>query len=293
LWSIGLTIEFVGHLVTENIKTLMIPVNIEHVTERFGLFTIIVLGEQVVALLFFKDNGTPATYGCVMFGGLIVFALQILYFDIEAGPQKQHALLAVGWRAQLWFYIHPFLQACVVCVAVGTKLLIHDTLVGLPHGAHGSESFERWTCAGGLCGSYVCLSIIGALHTPMENVLISKKIRLGIRLTAAFISLLLPLFDPDSFPPAAMLGCMAFMGFVVAAIELYGGVPPDKEHHQQDGIGISHSTMGLVSPEDTPRSLNHRAQTTLGNIKEQSTSGHASSPNSENEPLFASGNHSD
>ncbi len=58
-------------------------VNIEHLVERFGLFTIIMLGEQIIVLLFYSEVSTHITYLAAISGGLFVFSIFTIYFDVE------------------------------------------------------------------------------------------------------------------------------------------------------------------------------------------------------------------
>jgi low temperature requirement protein LtrA len=102
-----------------------------HIVERFGIFTIIVLGEAFVKIL---DNaqGTRLDVEQIMFGiaGLtILYALWWLYFSDTAG--KLYDLTSEA-KALAWSYGHLFLATSLVAFAVAVKKLFGAT-VDHPH----------------------------------------------------------------------------------------------------------------------------------------------------------------
>ncbi|GLZ78806.1 membrane protein [Actinorhabdospora filicis] len=95
-----------------------------HIAERYGLFTIIVLGESITAATIAISNGVdkggPLADLLVLAAGglLIVFAIWWLYFDYQGTG-------AVGrdwWRQFLWGYGHYFIFAAVAAVGAGLAL---------------------------------------------------------------------------------------------------------------------------------------------------------------------------
>lgn len=96
-----------------------------HIAERYGLLTIIVLGESilaaVLALRVAMDAGSlPLGLVPVIVGGLlIVFSLWWIYFDCEA-PE----LLTTVKKAYLWGYGHYFIFASGAAVGAGLAAAI-------------------------------------------------------------------------------------------------------------------------------------------------------------------------
>ncbi len=92
----------------------------EHITERYGLFTIIVLGESVLAASFAIQAAIQAGNGAgqiatIIIGGLlIVFSMWWLYFD-----QPAYDLLTSLRRAFLWGYGHFVIFASAAAVGAG------------------------------------------------------------------------------------------------------------------------------------------------------------------------------
>ncbi|GIM93522.1 low temperature requirement protein A [Paractinoplanes toevensis] len=105
-----------------------------HISERYGLFTIIVLGESIAsATVAFRgafDEGSD--YNQVLLrlavaGLVIVFALWWLYFDRSA-----HALVTTLRTSFLWGYGHYFIFAAAAAVGAGLG-------VAVDHATHHAE----------------------------------------------------------------------------------------------------------------------------------------------------------
>jgi low temperature requirement protein LtrA len=100
-----------------------------HIAERYGLFTIIMLGEAVsaatIAIRAGLDGGEHVTelLGLAGAGLVIVFALWWLYFDRSA-----HRLLTSQRAAMLWGYGHYFIFAAAAAVGAGLAVAVeYDT----------------------------------------------------------------------------------------------------------------------------------------------------------------------
>ena len=101
-----------------------------HITERYGLFTIIVLGETVLAATTAlhtafdaEDAEVPALISLAAAALVIVFALWWLYFD-EPGSD----LLSTLPAALRWSYGHYFVFAAAAAVGAGLQVAVdHDT----------------------------------------------------------------------------------------------------------------------------------------------------------------------
>ncbi|MFI6783408.1 low temperature requirement protein A [Micromonospora sp. NPDC050276] len=100
----------------------MTPWHPRHITERYGLFTLIVLGEVVlatsVAIQTGVDAGDRHLWSLAAAATLIVFALWWLYFDrpIEAPHQLPYTLV--------WGYGHYLIFAAVAAVGAGLSVSV-------------------------------------------------------------------------------------------------------------------------------------------------------------------------
>ncbi|MEQ4207521.1 low temperature requirement protein A [Actinopolymorpha sp. B9G3] len=96
-----------------------------HIAERYGLFTIIVLGESVLAATIAvqtaldENRASAALYEVVLGGLLIVFAMWWLYF---AKPAAR--FLDTNRAAFVWSYGHYLIFAAAAAVGAGLSVVI-------------------------------------------------------------------------------------------------------------------------------------------------------------------------
>lgn len=128
LWGTALAIDFLTPLTAGQLH-VRFPPHLMHLPERFGLFTIIVIGEAVVSVVV-GINPARFTLGSGMEGlmGLVVaFALWWGYFEgakgaaVRALSSKRHVR-----RYQLWLYSHLPLLMGITATAVGVRHVIHQ-----------------------------------------------------------------------------------------------------------------------------------------------------------------------
>lgn len=110
----------------------MTPWHPEHIVERYGLFTIIVLGECVLATMTatqaaFHAGGLLGPLLTVAVGGLVlVFALWWSYFKHDPGVNRRRSLASMI----AWGYGHYFVFASVAALGAGLQVAADTT-----HGA--------------------------------------------------------------------------------------------------------------------------------------------------------------
>jgi hypothetical protein len=105
-------------------EVLSIPINVEHIVERFSLFSIVIIGETIVSLLFVEGGGfTAEEWSAAMLGLFLSFMIQWLFFDIENGTHglsvEAHALRRGGVAATVWVYSHILTHLSILCLAAG------------------------------------------------------------------------------------------------------------------------------------------------------------------------------
>ena len=158
LWGIGLALEFYVTLSPGSRRLQhVLPPDLPHFAERYGLFTIIVLGES-----FIKVVGGLAGVGigldALVLSGLgftVAACLWWLYFD------HTHAAVVRSTPAAryVWIYGHLPLTIGITGIGVGLKKL---TL--LPLGEPASDTV-RWLFAGAVV---LCLTAFALLDTVKE-----------------------------------------------------------------------------------------------------------------------------
>jgi len=128
LWGIALAVDFLTPLTAGQLH-VRFPPHLMHLPERFGLFTIIVIGEAVLSVVLGIGTG-GLTFGSGMAGvmGLLVaFALWWGYFEGAKGAAV--LVLSPGrdvWRYQQWLYSHLPLLMGITATAVGIKHIIRQ-----------------------------------------------------------------------------------------------------------------------------------------------------------------------
>jgi low temperature requirement protein LtrA len=131
-------------------------INAAHVTERFGQFFIIVLGESVVAVVagIAGTHFSAATSVVAVAGFVIALCLWWIYFDLA-----DTSVVGRGSLGLVYVYAHFPLLAGVAAVGAGTKLAItHADASGLGAGT-------RWAICGGLASYLLSLAL---LHIAAE-----------------------------------------------------------------------------------------------------------------------------
>ncbi|HEX8734343.1 MAG TPA: low temperature requirement protein A, partial [Pyrinomonadaceae bacterium] len=104
----------------------IIPIDRSHVPERFGLFTIIVLGEAVIA----TANGAarvewnPATITTASLGFAMAACIWWINFDFVEDSAVTSKTL---WRRVFYLYGHLFIVGSIVAIGIGVEHAIKET----------------------------------------------------------------------------------------------------------------------------------------------------------------------
>ena len=178
LWGVGLIIDFATPL-TAGERVKKVPPDMAHTTERIGLFTIIVLGESIVAVVggVSEKTWTPMSIAIALLGLSIAFSFWWMYFDsVEESPL--HAMKKGKMKIALtWLYVHLPLAIGLTATGVGVEKMIH----GLGHDSARVEKVLFCLAVS------LCLVILSNLHwTSCElGQTRCKKILTYYRLAAA------------------------------------------------------------------------------------------------------------
>ncbi len=126
LWYVAIVIDFIAPLTAGQLHARF-PPHLMHLPERFGLFTIIVIGEAVVSVVMGvgADRLTFATGSACVMGLVIAFTLWWGYFEGVRGAGTRQLTSKNHVRAyQQWLYSHLPLTLGIVAMAVGVKRVI-------------------------------------------------------------------------------------------------------------------------------------------------------------------------
>ena len=181
LWAIALAVEVAAPLAGWRLLPEA-PVDPRHLPERFGLLTIIVLGESVFAVVLGVRDVSWGLSSALAAGGgfLAAAAIWWIYFgflDSSLESTREGRL-----RGLTLTYAHFFVYAGIAALGVGVKLVILE--------AGGQEKYgdTAWVFCAGLA---LCMAALAAIHlvTPPQPFDADVWLRLG---TAAAALVLLP-----------------------------------------------------------------------------------------------------
>ena len=233
LWALGLCVELLGPILA--VRTLdnpRITFHPRHIAERYGLFTIIVLGESVLAV----TSGTagtdwaPAAVLTAVLGFAAAACIWWLYFDyvgstgIELGPRP----------AFYWGYGHFAVYAGIAAFGVGVQLAIEaaaPSALALAAGTPPSGDYgpgQRAVLAGGVALFLIAIAFVDRVNEGTTNDL-ELLARLGaVALLVALTALGSPL-SPLEFTAAVSLVLLALTVFEALSADPQAGPPTDQE----------------------------------------------------------------
>jgi low temperature requirement protein LtrA len=150
LWGIALTWEYALPWLVRRLHAT-IPVHASHVPERFALFTIVVLGESVLAVALGVAGRDWALSAAVIagLGFFVAAAIWWMYF----GHGVEFSLERAPGSILVFAYAHIPLLAALTAVGAGISLAIEQS------SEPGLDAGTRWALAGGAAAYLVCLTV--------------------------------------------------------------------------------------------------------------------------------------
>jgi low temperature requirement protein LtrA len=191
-----------------------------HITERYGLFTIIVLGELVLSGFLAVQvalDGGAAVLDLVKAGagaGLLVFSMWWLYFSQPAEDLMEHARevfeARTGYDTFIWGYGHYFVLGAIAAVGAGIAVVVDQQ-------THHAEVSNRFAVLSVAIPLTVYLLSVWAVHHRAND-------QAPVRTAAYFIAALLVLVLGALGTPVWTLGLVtaALVVQVVVAAEREG-----------------------------------------------------------------------
>jgi low temperature requirement protein LtrA len=135
LWGLALALDLASPWWVARYTTSVRP-HPEHLPERFGLFTIILLGEGVASVVHALDHGSalhgPALAAAAV-GVALTFGTWLGYFEVtRAHDERQVEGAAGGRNLRLWAYGHVPIYVGVFSLAAGTVAMADDAAWSAP-----------------------------------------------------------------------------------------------------------------------------------------------------------------
>ncbi len=203
-WGVALTLELSLPPLSTHIHR-RVPTSGSHLPERWALFTLIVLGESVVAVAL-RTSGTNWQVDSVAAGVLgftAVAAIWWLYFDRQAGVVLRGSTMDVV----VYSYAHIPLLMALAATSAGLRLLIERA---------GDDQLGAGASVALLGG--VILYLVSLVAT--RSVTVGGPRRVGVSLKLASATVLLALLLAESaFPPVALAGALALVLVAVVFAE--------------------------------------------------------------------------
>jgi low temperature requirement protein LtrA len=163
LWSAALVLDLATPWLVAR-YTHQVPPHPEHLPERFGLFTIILLGECMAATVHALDHAPALTARALIAAlgaALLTFMVWIGYFDrSRAQREREISDRSAGRDLRMWAYAHVPLYLGLAALAAGT---VH---------AAGHEALSRsaqWIYIGGISSVMLALTLLGAATTSSRE----------------------------------------------------------------------------------------------------------------------------
>ncbi len=186
LWAVALAIDLATPYVMRR-EQARVPLDISHLPERFGLFTILVLGESIAAVVagLTHVSWSPASTLSAALAIGIATGFWWLYFDNARGQVvRRVAAVRRTWRPTGWIYTHLPLAASLAALAVAMERALEE--VG--HGAMPGP--DRWLLMGSACVALGSMALIQHTSNNQPEDVRSRGITLNRLLGIPFLMLL-------------------------------------------------------------------------------------------------------
>jgi low temperature requirement protein LtrA len=196
LWALAFAIDLATPFLMRRVQA-RVPLDVSHLPERFGLFTILVLGETIVAVTFglghVEWQWSTSITGA--FGMLLAAGIWWLHFDNLDGFVVRRRGQKTDWRPTIWIYSHLPLAIGLAMTGVG----VEHAIIAADH-SHEYHLDERWVLVGGMALAFAAMTFISIASLRPESEIVGRRVVIN-RAVGTVVILL--------------VGVMAFMGPVV------------------------------------------------------------------------------
>ena len=184
------------------------PFDSSHLPERYGLFTIIVLGESVVTVgvglgEVQLDGGAVTS---AVLGFAIAAAIWWSYFETVSSTALSHDRI---WTSFVWGYGHLFGYAGIAATAVGVDLAIEAGA----QADHGLSLAARLMLCGGAAAFLLSLVAVHAAEIGWRGAGMVQR-------WATIVALLVIAFVAHGWPPASVVGAVFVMLVITVSFDV-------------------------------------------------------------------------
>lgn len=211
VWLLGMAVDF-GVPLSGRSRALAraLPIDVPHLAERYGIFTMIVLGESFVKVIS-GLGGMGLTLDLVPIGVFVMIisaSLWWLYFDDVAGSLVKPS----GRSAYTWIYSHLPIAVGITAFGVGAKKVL------LSDQAEHLHDEYRWLVTIALMLYLTFVALLDEVTVRSDQVLANRP--RGILRAAGALALVLLALLGESLTPPAFMAIVAAIFFVEVAAEV-------------------------------------------------------------------------
>ena len=213
LWALAISIELVTPFFVPRL-TRAIPVDRSHLPERFGLFTIIVLGEAVIAT---ATGASSVRWNAITITtAAIGFAMAACVWWINFEFVEDDAIKSRSLTPRIvYLYSHFFIVSSIVAIGIGVEHAVKETAEAHLH-------LPTVALLGGGIAIYLAAVTIVKLAAGVCRLLFVRIVTIACSLAMIFIGQYLP-------PFASVIGFFAILVSGVWVEGKFGEVRPHEE----------------------------------------------------------------
>jgi low temperature requirement protein LtrA len=207
VWAVALAIDLGTPLMSAE-RIRLIPIHTSHIPERVGLFTIIVFGETVLAVVvgtetvsWELDSGVVAVLGFT-----IAAAIWWLYFDYLDTTIVGRTIAS----GQVYLFAHLPLLTGLAALGPGVKLAIKST------GSDNLSEGTAWMLGGGIA---LVMAAMGVIQLVTART--GRSVDVWLRFGTAVLAVGLAAFG-DELGPIGLTGLLAAVLVAQVVLELVG-----------------------------------------------------------------------
>lgn len=202
LWAVALTIDLVTPWVMRR-QQAAVPLDVSHLPERFGLFTILVLGESLAAVMLGLRHLDwalrPVLTATLGIG--VATTLWWMYFDnAEGSVVRRRETDSRTWRPTAWIYTHLPLAAALAAVGVALEHAVTEA------GNGGMDQSHRWLLIGAVMIALSAMALIQVASLTHPKGSLNRAIALNRLVALPFLLLIGSLGGPS--PLMVVLGVL-------------------------------------------------------------------------------------
>lgn len=245
-WILGCSVIFIAPLLTKaRYMNELYPIDFEHLFERYGLLTIIVLGESFVKVLSHLSSvgGGAIEIFQASFALLLTCSIWWIYFDDIAHSHLKNTRNAMV----TWLFMHVPLQFAIVLMGVGIKKVVSFPL-------DETIPFKYAILLGGAIGTMLVSAGIIDSVTARKNSELSDSTRIASRLIAGVLITVLAL-TAHTMSNAWFIGGCLFVCIFQVVFDIFFS-PYDLDIHHNDTESSENFAKKLTTmPHDKVRNV--------------------------------------